>query len=77
MRAKGDIGSCSSCGQPGHNGTRSAGCSKTYLAAKLVLDGKATISEAAIRYGIRKQTVSERLITRHGFRVHRAKSSTP
>ena len=75
MRAKGETGSCCACGLSGHNGTRSEGCSKTYLAAKLVLDGKATITEAAIRFGIRKQTVSERLITRHGFRVHRAKVS--
>lgn len=68
-------GTCSSCGQQGHNGSRSAGCSKTYLAAKLVLEGRATVSQAAERFGVRKQTVSERLITRHGVRSYRPKGS--
>lgn len=73
MRPKENSGTCRSCGQPGHYGSRS-GCSPTYLAAKLVLDGKASVSEAATRHGVRKQTVSERLITRHGFRSHRPKN---
>lgn len=75
MRAKGETGTCCACGQPGHYGSRS-GCSSTALAAKLVIDGKATVSEAAIRYGIRKQTVSERLI-KLGHRTYKPKSETP
>lgn len=64
---------CSACGQQGHNGDRVEGCSKTYLAARLVLDGKATISEAAKRFGVRKQTISERLIKRHAYRHYQPK----
>jgi hypothetical protein len=66
---------CTSCGREGHNGSRAKGCSKTYLAAKLVVEGRASLSEAAIRFGIRKQSVSERLIKHHGFRINQAKGS--
>jgi hypothetical protein len=58
----------------GHNGSRAKGCSKTYLAAKLVMDGKAKLVEAAERFGIRKQTVSQRLI-KNGFRIYKPKGS--
>lgn len=66
-RPTGTVGSCGSCGQLGHNGSRS-GCSPTYLAAQRVIAGQCTITEAAMRFGVTKQSVSERLI-KQGHRV--------
>lgn len=68
-----DTRGCARCGQPGHYGRRD-GCSKTYLAARLVLDGRATITQAAKRHRVSKQSVSARLIML-GHRTYRPKGA--
>lgn len=61
---------CSQCGGLGHYGSREKGCSPTYRAAQLVLDGKATITQAAARLRVPKQSVSRWLI-RNGHRTYK------
>lgn len=56
-----DDRACRRCGATGHYGRRD-GCSKTYLAARLVLEGRATITQAAKRHRVVKQSVSARLV---------------
>lgn len=66
---------CSSCGAQGHLASRKGGCSHTFLAAQAVLAGNATITQAAERWGVAKQSISQRLIA--GGRRHRAPKATP
>lgn len=65
---------CSSCGAEGHCASSKGGCSRTFLAAQLVLSGQATISQAAERWGIAKQSISQRLIA-GGHRQYQTKGS--
>lgn len=70
-RPKGSVDTCAHCGQTGHRASRSGGCSPTYLAAQLVLEGKASIAMASERFGISKQAISERLIKYNGYHAPR------
>lgn len=64
---------CPRCGEHGHYGGR-RGCSKTHLAAELVLSGLATITQAAKRHRVAKQSVSARLI-KLGHRTYKPKGA--
>lgn len=66
---------CSSCGMPGHLASRRGGCSHTFLAAQAVLAGNATITQAAARWGVAKQSISHRLIA-DGHRIRAPKEQT-
>lgn len=65
---------CSSCGAQGHLASRKGGCSHTFLAAQAVLSGSATIAQAAERWGVAKQSISQRLV-KGGHRHYRPKVS--